>query len=149
LAIEVAKGTKADLSSLVYQTDMMAPQEARAFYQTEEYKEILNKDVEEQRALLDAGLGVTLFKKFRAEKDNGWDGEYRLIILAALMMRAGATIKEDDLDAVRAILPDIPSRNGYQLPICDAGFRDPGKAQFEAALKFYKNGVPRGFGAPR
>jgi hypothetical protein len=93
LAIEVAKGTKAELSSLVHQTDMMAPQKARAFYKTEEYKEILTEDVEEQCALLDAGLGGMLFKKFRAKKDNGWDGEYRLIILAALMMRAGATIR--------------------------------------------------------
>ena len=46
-------------------------------------------------------------------------------------------------------MPDIPSRNGYQLPIFDDGFRDPGKAQFEAALEFYKDGVPRDFGAPR
>ncbi|KAJ7111705.1 hypothetical protein C8R44DRAFT_632472 [Mycena epipterygia] len=72
----------------------------------------------------------------------------RLVIFTALMMRAGAIIKAEDLDYVRHILPSVPSRNGFHFPAFDDGFRDPGKAQFEAALKYYRNGIPRDFGVP-
>ncbi|KAJ7479256.1 hypothetical protein FB451DRAFT_1032218 [Mycena latifolia] len=123
---------------------MLAPQESRDYYKTEEYRELLGEFVEEQRELLDSGLCDALFRKFRARRYP----PYELIILTALMMRTGATIKADDLDYVRSILPSVPSRNGFQYPICDDGFRDPGKVQFEAALTYYRNGVPRDFGAP-
>lgn len=57
------------------------------------------------------------------------------------MMRASATIKEKDIEYRHAILPEIPTHNGYTLPFSEAAFRDPGKVQFEAALENYKPGI--------
>ncbi|KAJ7479268.1 hypothetical protein FB451DRAFT_1032273 [Mycena latifolia] len=148
LAIEVdqstvGEGTEAHLFRLIYQADMYASQESRDYYKTEEYRLRPEGFVEEERELLDSGLCDVLFQKLCA----GRYPQYQLI-LTALMMRTvtGATIRADDLDYVRSMLPSVPSRNGFQYPVCDDGFRDPGKVQFEVALTYYRNGVPRDFG---
>ena len=148
LALEIGEGTKAELSKMVHQTDMCADDDVKEYYQTSEYKEILTKKVEDNRQILDAGVCDELFKKYRAKKDD-FHGEYPVIILGALMMRAGAKIKQDDLNHLRAVVPRIPSRSAYALPISAMGFRDPGKIQFLKALEKYKNGEPRDFGESR
>ena len=115
-------------------------------------EEMISENIEEARVKLDNGLCQELFKEWRARDqdiDISGGGKYRIIILAAMMMKAGAKIDEDDMDYLRRILPGITSRNGYHMPLCDDCFRDPGKAQFTAALEHYKAGLPRDFSAPR
>lgn len=106
--------------------------------------------LKEARDKLDAGLGAELMKKCR-EQEKSWqlfsfeDSRYSTIILAAYMMQVGAKILPDDRAHLAEILPKISSRAGYALPIGDSGFRDPGKAQFKAALDLYVDGQPRNF----
>ncbi len=102
-------------------------------------------DAEVVREKLDSGIGDHLFQKFRAKETADRQGEYRVIILTAMMMRVGATIKQDVLQHVRALAPRIPSREGYALPLFDEGFRGPGKRQFLTALESYQAGTPRSF----
>lgn len=139
------------LSKLIHQTDMLAGQDARDYYKSEEYTVILKNLITECRERLDSGDGDRLFDEYRA-KENKIEfmrsGKYILIIVGALMMRAGAKIRQADLDHLRSIIPDIPSRSTYALPICDEGFRDPGKIQFLTALDNYRAGVPRSFQTP-
>ena len=152
ITLVLENGHDVDLLRLVHQTDMLTPPEAKKFYKTEEYAEILKVELKEARHQLDQGLCRKLFKNYRSkveEVDVCGDGKYKVIVLAALMMRIGARIAVEDMEYIRRILPDIPSRNGYHPPLRDAGFRDPGKAQFTAAVENYESGTPRDFGAPR
>ncbi|KAK5956848.1 hypothetical protein OHC33_002337 [Knufia fluminis] len=106
--------------------------------------------LKEAREKLDAGLGAELMKKCR-EKEKGYhelmfeDPRYHTIILGAYMMQVGAKIAPDDRAHLAEIFPKIPSRAGYAMPMGDDGFRDPGKAQFKAALELYVDGQPRNF----
>jgi len=103
------------------------------------------------RVRLDAGVGQRVFDKYRAlenDEECFFGGKYRLCVLAALMMRVGANINKNDIDHLREIVADIPSREGYHWPLCDDGFRGPGKRQFLAALNNYKPGTPRDFKGP-
>jgi len=100
---------------------------------------------------LDSGLGEKLFNQYR-ETENTSGGSlfeegrlYLVIILAAMMMRCGAKIREEDRQHLREIFPAIPSREGYMWSLCDNGFRGPGKRQFLAALDHYQTGTPRSF----
>jgi hypothetical protein len=100
------------------------------------------------RAKLDAGLGDKIFQKFRALEVGGEDpprARYTVIIVGALMMRAGAKISQDDLKHLRELVPTIASREGFALAFCDEGFRGPGKRQFLAALDNHQAGTPRDF----
>ncbi|KAM0279718.1 hypothetical protein ACHAQH_004409 [Verticillium albo-atrum] len=140
-----------ELSKMVNQTDMMAPQEARDFYQTEEYVGVLDAIIPKNRKMLDAGLGDKLFDKMRAEEKNPTlqaGGSYNMILVGALLMRAGAKIRDKDMEYLRELVPKTPSRPGFALPIFDEGFRDPGKIQFLAAMDHYKPGNPRSFQEP-
>jgi len=102
------------------------------------------------RARLDAGLGSRLFVKLRGlEEEDGKHGQYRVLILGALFMRAGARIRRCDRQHLRELVDQIPSRAGFSLPPNDGGFRDPGRAQYLAALENYKAGTPRSFVDPR
>lgn len=65
------------------------------------------------------------------------------------MMRVGVAIKSDDLNHLHGIFPQIRSHNGYTFPICDDGFRRPGKIQSNASLENYNDGKPRDFNGPR
>ncbi|RYP90553.1 hypothetical protein DL770_003315 [Monosporascus sp. CRB-9-2] len=97
--------------------------------------------VGEMRDRLDSGLCDELFDIYRArEKEYG--GEYRVVILGALVMRTGARIRPGDL------VSGTTCRHGYVLPMFDNGFRGPGRAQFLAALDYRKAGVPRAYGPP-
>ncbi|KIW14718.1 hypothetical protein PV08_07502 [Exophiala spinifera] len=75
--------------------------------------------------------------------------EYPTVILGAVMMEAGLRISPENMTYLRQAVDKVSSANGYRLPICDLGFRDPGKAQFLAALGHYRDGEPRDFYGPR
>ncbi|KAK6855030.1 hypothetical protein PG990_008678 [Apiospora arundinis] len=144
---------KVPLSHLVFQTDMLAPNYCKVYYQTEAYAAELAQDVVEMRQKLDAGLGDKLFDIYRAKQHEGGSfglgsGKYRLILVGALVMRTGAKIRDSDLQHLRELVPQIHSSPGFALPIFDAGFRDPGKAQFLAALDHYTPGTPRNYSEP-
>ncbi|VUC36321.1 unnamed protein product [Clonostachys rosea] len=147
---DTIKGKPLELSMMIHQTDMLAPQEARLFYQTDEYKVILEKHIAEVRSQLDSGLGNCFFEKVRAQakKPNTSDGQYRIIIAGALMMRAGANIKPCYIQYLRGLVPKINCNHGFALPIMDQGFREPGRVQFLNALNNYVAGTPRDFQAP-
>lgn len=136
------------LASMVFQTDMLAPALARAYYRTEEYKnKLANEIVPYVRWKLDTkGLGDQLFAAYRAEetKPPGMNGNprYTTIIFGALMLRAGAKIKAEDLQHLRDLLPQVNQRG-------DDDFRTPGRAQFLAALDRYQPGIPSDFQEPR
>ncbi|RYP70179.1 hypothetical protein DL769_005058 [Monosporascus sp. CRB-8-3] len=103
--------------------------------------------VGEMRDRLDSGLCDELFDIYRArEKEYG--GEYRVVILGALVMRTGARIRPGDLGHLRDLVCGTTCHHGYALPMFDNGFRGPGRAQFLAALDHYKPGVPRAYGPP-
>lgn len=138
------------LSRMVHQTDMVAPPERRAYYKTAAYKSELEGILRRCRARLDAGFGSRLFLKLRGlEEEDGKHGQYRVIILGALCMRAGAKIRRCDREHLRELVGQIPSRPGFSLPPNDGGFRDPGRAQFLAALDHCQAGTPRSFVDPR
>jgi hypothetical protein len=127
---------------------MLAPQEAREFSKTAEYASELDTLVTSVRRKLDSdGRGDKLFDMYRA-KENEDSGKYRLILVGALMMRAGAMIREADMQYLRQLVPQINCNEGYVLPIFDEGFRGPGKRQFLAALDHYQPGTPRNFSEP-
>lgn len=139
---------KLKLSNMVHQTDMLAPQKARDYYQTAEYAASLADLVTTVRQQLDTdGLGNKLFDKYRDE-NHIYFGRYRIILVGALMMRAGAKIREEDIQHLREVVPQINCNEGYRLPLGDQGFRGPGKRQFLAALDHYQPGVPRSFAVP-
>jgi hypothetical protein len=137
-----------ELSHMIHQTDMLAPPEARAFYGTAEYASQLDAIITAIRQKLDtAGLGDRLLAMYRG-RENEHNGKYRVIVVGALMMRAGAKIRDEDLQHLRDLVPDIHCVEGYAMPIADDGFRGAGKRQFLAALDHYRPGVPRSFADP-
>ncbi|KKY33154.1 hypothetical protein UCDDA912_g06888 [Diaporthe ampelina] len=171
LEINTALGDGEDmdlrLSRMVHQTDMCAPPDIRAYYETDEYKKKLEGVVAESRNKLNCGVGDQLFQIFR-KREHEPNGKYRVILVGAIMLRAGAMIKDDDLNHLRGLVGEIPCRDGLN-PVLrsnparpsalaslaagrdggDWGFRHPGKVQFLAALNHYKPGVPRSFQDPR
>lgn len=93
------------------------------------------------------GLGDKLFAKYRDVNDLFY-GKYQVIVVGALMMRAGAKIRDEDIRYLRDLVPRINCNEGYTWPLGDQGFRGPGKRQFLAALDHYQPGVPRSFYSP-
>lgn len=151
------------LSQMIHQTDMCCPPDVKAYYETDEYKKKLEGIVADRCNILNSGIGDELFKIFR-RREHEPRGKYRVILVGAIMMRAGAVIKQDDFDHLRELVPEIPCRDGLHpalprnpsrlaalailgadLDSSDEGFRRPGKMQFLAALENYKPGEPRSF----
>lgn len=99
------------------------------------------------RDKLNAGLCDKLFKEFRSKEKTFWipDRKMYTVILAAMIMQSGAKISDDNMQHLREIFPHMHSSPGYAWPLNDADFRDPGRAQFLAALEHYKPGTPRTF----
>ncbi|KAL2881921.1 hypothetical protein SGCOL_002657 [Colletotrichum sp. CLE4] len=147
-AIRETLGDGLDLYYLINKTDMLAPVEIREFYQTEEHEQGIRALVVKIRERLDSGVGDKLLKKYRA-LEHKHQGQYQTIVIGALMMRAGAKIKADDLQHLRDLVPKGPCQYRFALPIKNFGFHDPGKAQFLAALDNYQSGTPRDFHEPR
>lgn len=105
------------------------------------------------RQKFDSGMGNELFEKYRAAEKHGPDdfddmSKYLTIVFAAMMMEYGATIKEDHIKHLRDLVPKIHCNEGPANPLCDHGFRGPGKRQFLAALDNYQAGKPRSFQKP-
>ncbi|TDZ12796.1 hypothetical protein C8035_v000478 [Colletotrichum spinosum] len=136
-----------ELSHMIHQTDMLAPAWAKVYFGTGEYRDELAERVDRVRKQLNAGLCDRLFYKYRALEDQ-WNGKYRVVVVAALMMRAGAFIKQDNLDHARELANEIPGKHGFVWPLAEEGFRYAGKVQFLAALDNYKPGTPRDFNEP-
>ncbi|KAH8757302.1 hypothetical protein F5883DRAFT_428830 [Diaporthe sp. PMI_573] len=145
---------------------MCAPPDARAYYETEEYKKKLQDTVSDRRNTLNSGVGDELFRIFR-KKEHEPNGKYRVVLVGAIVMRAGAKVKDDDFNHLRELVGQIPCRDGLTpvlrgisgrpsalrllaagLDGSDNGFRHPGKVQFLAVLEHYKPGVPRSFQEP-
>ncbi|KAH8650086.1 hypothetical protein BX600DRAFT_442173 [Xylariales sp. PMI_506] len=107
------------------------------------------------RHRLDAGECDKLFDLYNRQVNEcrlGSDlhaAKYRLIVLAALMMQAGANIRAQDLENVRSLVDQVKCQAYVGQPISDEGFRGPGKVQFLATVDNYKAGAPRDFNAPR
>ncbi|KAJ5185770.1 Zinc finger MYND-type [Penicillium cf. griseofulvum] len=144
---------KHSLSAMVHQTDMLAPLESIAMYNTEEYADRLANDIIPYiRQKLDTdNLGEKLFAASRAKENESDDmfrePKYQTIILGALMMRCGARINAADLQHLRDLVPQVVC-SPHWTPFGDLSFRTPGKAQFLAALDHYEPGVPRNFQEP-
>ncbi|CZR60197.1 uncharacterized protein PAC_10093 [Phialocephala subalpina] len=111
------------------------------------------KGLEATRAHLNDGVLHRLFIDYSSKPlkdDMGQSKELRLVFLAALAMRVGATIEPAFMELLHGNVGNIPVAPKYSLPLFDTGFRGPMKDQFEAALKHYKNdGTPYDFYAPR
>ncbi|KAG4440583.1 hypothetical protein IFR05_003950 [Cadophora sp. M221] len=76
--------------------------------------------------------------------------ELRLVLLAVLAMRVGATIQPIHMDLLRDAYTKIDVSPKYSWVLSDSGFRAPMKEQFEIALARYKNdGTPHNFDAVR
>lgn len=97
------------------------------------------------RAKLDTdGAGTALLARYRA-KEGEYQGQYRVLLFGALMMRAGAQLSNEDRQHMRALVSQVNCNEGYMWPLGDDGFRGPGQRQFLVALERYQVGVPRDF----
>ncbi|KAL1862934.1 hypothetical protein Daus18300_008265 [Diaporthe australafricana] len=173
IALEINKALSgiADLDLCRYlqidRSNICDPPELTAYQATDDYKRQLEDKAQKCRSTLNSGIGEELFKIFR-KREKESNGKYRVLVVGAIMMRAGAVIKDDDFNHLRDLVPEIPCRDGLK-PILrnnpgqpsmlamimasvdadDQGFRYPGKVQFLAALENYKPGVCRSFDEPR
>lgn len=140
------------MSAMVSQTDMLTPPEANDYCKTPEYShELATIVVPYVRGKLDTNnMGDMLFAISKAkETENSFqETRYRTIILGALMLRAGARIREEDRQHLLDLVPQINCTSRRTL-LADHGFRTPGRAQFLAALDHYEPGVPRSLQEPR
>ena len=93
-------------------------------------------------------IGGELFLHFRNNPDFLF-GEYTTVMCGAVMMEAGIRISAEDRIDLRQAAQRTPSYPGYQNPLMDMGFLDPGKAQFLAALEHYEDDKPQDFKTPR
>ncbi|KAJ5482313.1 hypothetical protein N7475_001125 [Penicillium sp. IBT 31633x] len=139
------------MSAMVSQTDMLTPPEANDYCKTPEYShELATIVVPYVRGKLDTNnMGDMLFAISKAkETENSFqETRYRTIILGALMLRAGARIREEDRQHLLDLVPQINCTSRRTL-LADHGFRTPGRAQFLAALDHYEPGVPRSLQEP-
>jgi hypothetical protein len=118
----------------VNQTDMLTPDDARARYKTKDYaKHLADVIVPSVCANFDKNnLGERLMAKSRAKEgkldwDNLTSGEYKTIILGALLMRVGAKIKDKDLQHLRDLVPKVVCIPGTTWALEDVGFAARGK----------------------
>ncbi|KAJ5794309.1 hypothetical protein N7457_000908 [Penicillium paradoxum] len=139
------------IDATINQTDLLAGSEAHTYYKTPNFAQKLATTIIPYiRGKLDTdNLGDTLFAASKAKEATGsidffQTNKYRTIILVALMLRVGARVKEEHLQYVRDLVPQINCNSRHML-LADHGFRTPGRAQFLAALDYCKPGVPRNF----
>lgn len=96
--------------------------------------------VDKTRTALDSGIGDQLFRTFRAKELDGHEGKYRVILLGALMMRAGAKIRDDDFQHLRDLVPQIHCRSGLAPRPCDNPAQPPAALLLAACLYFGGHG---------
>jgi hypothetical protein len=92
------KDWKYTLGQLLHQSDMLAPAESTAWYGTDDYAELHEEVIVPYvRHKLDTdGLGEKLLERSRRSGPFLYT-YYQTIVLAAVMMRAGAKIKPEHL----------------------------------------------------
>ncbi|QDS71884.1 hypothetical protein FKW77_010169 [Venturia effusa] len=95
------------------------------------------------RNALNAGAAAQLFQQYSETDVDAFYGDYKVIILSALMMIVGANLDQPMRKYIEKALPTIKSRSGFTLALWDPHFRDSGKAQFTAMFENYENGKPR------
>jgi hypothetical protein len=66
-----------------------------------------DKQQAEIRELMDAGSGKQLFDKYHTTDKDEFYGNYKLIILAALLMTVGATIDTAEKEILRNVFPTV------------------------------------------
>ncbi|KAJ5479043.1 hypothetical protein N7530_004552 [Penicillium desertorum] len=126
------KDWKYTLGQLLHQSDMLAPAESTAWYGTDDYAELHEEVIVPYvRHKLDTdGLGEKLLERSRRSGPFLYT-YYQTIVLAAVMMRAGAKIKPEHLLYLRRAARAIEIESV--------------QAQFLSALDHYQPGVPRSF----
>jgi hypothetical protein len=103
---------------------------------------------ERLRQKFDAGLAANLIDKYRnlarAATDEWakYDGQYRLIILSALVMGTGAKIADHHLQHLRQLAVTFERNHTFDFASAHTA---PSKRQFLAALDNYQPGIPRDF----
>jgi hypothetical protein len=160
LSREIMQGNESEMAAQIASVLRAAPIGVQEYYDFE-YNFAAGGHVTAShiRAKFDnAGSGEKLLKKCLAEVKTGddtvgyftkTDCNYRPVILAALMMQVGATIKDEELQRLQQLVPAVKSSEHFVNPLMgDDGFRGPGKRQFLAALDHYKSGTPRSFVEP-
>ncbi|RYP45074.1 hypothetical protein DL768_008546 [Monosporascus sp. mg162] len=78
------------------------------------------------------------------------DNHYEVIMFGAMMMLVAATVKDDNINHLRELVPAV-KRNDLLMNPTEGGecFRGPGKKiQYLAALDNYQSGLSRDFGKP-
>lgn len=153
----IAQGDSRQFVHLVVHTLSDCPDEVKVFY-LQEYNcsEKPSQDGEEVsmntliRKKLDSGLGDELLAKQRllkGEQDILGDLKLRTIVLAAVMMRHGARIKDDDRRYLRELVPKIhcaarlssipasaaPERDSSSLLWITTSLTSPGPSRSRAA----------------
>jgi hypothetical protein len=103
------------------------------------------------RDKLNAGLCDKHFKDFRSqEKDFSIPSrEIYTIILAAMVMETGANISDENIQHLRELVTQIWPCPVHTGPLSEEVSFNPARAQFVAALEYYKPGTPRDFFAAR
>ncbi|KAJ5513430.1 hypothetical protein N7463_002982 [Penicillium fimorum] len=121
------------LSELLHTADLLAPAEATASDPTPEDAAMLEEEMARYlRNKLDTdGLGDKLPKRSRDDGQHRSESGYQTVLLAAIMMQVGATIKPEHLLYLRKAtrLIEFPTT----------------QVQFLACLDLYQAGVPRNF----
>lgn len=112
MGLEEIQDIKINAYDMVTQADASSPHK-NSYYKTDEYKKELEDLVSDCRNTLDSGLGDELLSTYRSMEDE-FHGKYRLILVGAVMMRAGAVIKDDDLNHLREIVPQVWCRDGLR-----------------------------------
>ncbi|KAG8159017.1 hypothetical protein KVR01_011460 [Diaporthe batatas] len=104
------------------------------------------------RQKLDSGKGDELFDKCRTARqdfpDIFGDSQYRPIVLAAIMMEFGATIRQADVAYLRDLVSKMQCNEHATMALDDMGIRGAGQRQVLAALDHYQAGKPRSFVEP-
>jgi hypothetical protein len=155
IACQLDEFSGVKLCGLVNQSDMLAPAECREWYKSEEFRSTrLPTLIMEARQALDSGVGFAKFEeliqKAPGPSKSSWDeGNYKLLLFGALMMRAGAQLADKHRQIMFQVLLSIPAHDSHQRPTSDHGFRLPGMLQFKAALANYNDGIARSFEEPR
>lgn len=101
---------------------------------------------------IDSGMGDEILEKYLAVKQDcpGVRGcaQYLPVVLAAILMEYGATIKKAHVRQLRDLVEKMQCNENAAMVTDDTILRGAGKRQFLAALDHYQAGKPRSFVEP-